>query len=430
MPENSQHIELRSEEVQEILEATPSWMIRWGNILVLSLIVMLLFISWFVKYPDIIASQALITTIIPPQKEYATINGKIASVLVSDNDTLSSDTPLAILENTANYNDVFLLKSIIDTIAVNNKSFEFPIASIPVLNLGDIQQNYAAFELDFLRYINNKKYRPFSNEENANLISKKELIFRLQVQKAQYESGKAELALQKKDLDRNKDMFSKGLIAAQAYEREEANYIRAESNLTSISNSISQTREAISNANKASKTTTINKSTEEVLLFKTAVQSFNQLKRAIKDWELRYVLQSNIDGKVSFLNTWTVNQTVNQGDLLFTIIPEENSAYIAKLKTPAQNSGKLKVGQRVNIKLQNYPDTEFGTLQGHIESIALFPDEEGLYLVNTSLPKTLITSYKKEIPFKHEMNGSAEIITEDLRLIQRFFSQLKNVFNN
>ncbi|AXT18909.1 HlyD family efflux transporter periplasmic adaptor subunit [Flavobacteriaceae bacterium AU392] len=430
MPENNQHIELRSEEVQEILEATPSWMIRWGNILVLSLIVMLLFISWFVKYPDIIASQALITTIIPPQKEYATINGKIASILISDNDTVSSGTPLAILENTANYNDVFLLKSIIDTIAVNNKSFEFPIASIPVLNLGDIQQNYAAFELDFLRYINNKKYQPFSNEENANLISKKELIFRLQVQKAQYESGKAELALQKKDLDRNKDMFSKGLIAAQAYEREEANYIRAESNLTSISNSISQTREAISNANKASKTTTINKSTEEVLLFKTAVQSFNQLKRAIKDWELRYVLQSNIDGKVSFLNTWTVNQTVNQGDLLFTIIPKENSAYIAKLKTPAQNSGKLKVGQRVNIKLQNYPDTEFGTLQGYIESIALFPDEEGLYLVNTSLPKTLITSYKKEIPFKHEMNGSAEIITEDLRLIQRFFSQLKSVFNN
>ena len=52
MPNN---IELRSEEVQEILEATPNWMIRWGNILVLTLIIMLFFISWFVKYPDIIA---------------------------------------------------------------------------------------------------------------------------------------------------------------------------------------------------------------------------------------------------------------------------------------------------------------------------------------------------------------------------------------
>ena len=41
-----------------------------------------------------------------------------------------------------------------------------------------------------------------------------------------------------------------------------------------------------------------------------------------------------------------------------------------------------------------------------------------------------MTSYKKEIPFKHEMNGTAEIITEDLRLIERFFQQFKNAFNN
>ena len=38
MPNNLNNIEIRSEEVQEILEATPSWLIRWGNILVLLLI--------------------------------------------------------------------------------------------------------------------------------------------------------------------------------------------------------------------------------------------------------------------------------------------------------------------------------------------------------------------------------------------------------
>ena len=79
----------------------------------------------------------------------------------------------------------------------------------------------------------------------------------------------------------------------------------------------------------------------------------------------------------------------------------------------------------------NYdPSTEFGTLKGQIESIALLPDEDGFYLVTVSLPSSLITSYKKEITFRHEMRGSAEIITEDLRLIERFFYQLKNVFKN
>ena len=47
MPQNNQDIEIRSEEVQEILSFVPNWMIRWGNSLFLLLIIMLLFISWF-----------------------------------------------------------------------------------------------------------------------------------------------------------------------------------------------------------------------------------------------------------------------------------------------------------------------------------------------------------------------------------------------
>ena len=67
-----------------------------------------------------------------------------------------------------------------------------------------------------------------------------------------------------------------------------------------------------------------------------------------------------------FSNYWNTNETVTQGDLLFTIIPIENSTFIAKLKTPATNSGKLKIGQKVNIKLENYPEAEFGTLQAKV----------------------------------------------------------------
>ena len=52
---------------------------------------------------------------------------------------------------------------------------------------------------------------------------------------------------------------------------------------------------------------------------------------------------------------------------------------------------------------------------------------KGLYFVDVELPQKLITSYNKEIDFKQEMQGSAEIITEDLRLIERFFYQFREV---
>ena len=65
--------ELRSEEVQELLTRVPHWLIRWGSVVVLTILVMLLLISWIVKYPDIVNSDIVITTNVPPQKLIAKI---------------------------------------------------------------------------------------------------------------------------------------------------------------------------------------------------------------------------------------------------------------------------------------------------------------------------------------------------------------------
>lgn len=427
MSQKLEDIELRSEEVQEILTRVPHWMIRWGNVLFLLLILMLLVISWFIKYPDIITSEALITTHIPPQKEYAKITGKLDAVLVSDHDTVTQDQPLAIIENTADYKDIFALKSIIDTITINNKSFAFPIDNMPLLFLGDIESQYALFENSYIQYQLNKELQPFSNEALANKYSISELNRRLQSLKSQKEINKTELDFKQKDLERHTSLFEKGIISAQEYESKQLEYVQAQRSYKNFESSISQMREAISNANKTSVGTEINRVKEEMILLKNVIQSFNQLKKSVKDWEYRYVLKSDINGTVSFLNYWNTNQTVNQGDLVFTIIPSENSSFIAKLKSPAQNSGKIRVGQSVNIKLENYPDTEFGVLNGTVKNISLIPDNEGLYLIDVELPQKLITSYNKEIDFKQEMRGTAEIITEDLRLIERFFYQFKDV---
>lgn len=428
MPNKTQnHIEIRSEEVQEILEAVPHWMVRWGNVLFLSLILMLLFISWFVRYPDIINAEAIITTQIPPQKEYAKITAKIDTILVNDNEIVLEKQPIAILENTANYKDVLWLKSILDTIKLNKKSFQFPIDSIPVLFLGDIDSDFAIFENNYVQYVLNKKLQPYNNETVSNRYTILELKRRLSNQITQKELNASELKFKEKDLKRSKTLYEKGIISSSEYENKQMDYLQAERNFKNMNNSVSQINEAISNANSSLKGTQITSTKEEMMLFKGVIQSYNQLKKSIKDWEMRYVLQSNIKGKVSFLNVWSANQQVNQGDLVCTIIPAENTTFIAKLKTPAQNSGKIKVGQNVNIRLENYPDTEFGTLGGVVNSISLVPDTEGFYNVTVKLDDALITSYNKEIAFKQEMKGVAEIITEDLRLIERFFYQLTNV---
>jgi len=425
---NNSNTDLRSEQVQELLEAVPNWMIRYGNTLIFVLIGLFLALSWIIKYPDVLPSEALITTVTPPQKEYAKVSAKIDTILVADGKIVSANAPLAILENTANYKDIYLLKSVIDTITVNKELFNFPIEKMPLLFLGDIETDYALFENNYIQYQLNKKLNPFSNEDSANKQSLLELNSRLNILKSQKKINKLELEYQKKDLERNKILFDKGVISRQNYEEQEIAYLRSERNYASIDASISQIKQSIGDANRTSRSTIINKTKENISLLKNVLQSYDQLKRAIRNWEMQYVLKSNVEGKVIFLNTWTENQNVVQGDLLFTIIPKNNSAFIAKLKTPSQNSGKIKPGQIVNIRLENYPETEYGTLKGRIESISLLPNSEGFYMTQVSLPDELITSYNKNIDFKYEMKGMAEIITEDLRLAERFFYRIKDIF--
>jgi len=100
---------------------------------------------------------------------------------------------------------------------------------------------------------------------------------------------------------------------------------------------------------------------------------------------------------------------------------------VCKMLLPAQGSGKVKVGQRANVRINNFPDQEFGYLEGRVEYISEIPDPEGLYVVEIRFPKGLVTNYGIQLPLGSQMQGSAEIITEDIRLIVRFFNPIKKV---
>ncbi|HJY11645.1 MAG TPA: hypothetical protein VJ304_02595, partial [Flavobacterium sp.] len=87
--------ELRSEEVQDILTKVPHWMIRWGTVLIFAIICMLFFVSWFIKYPDVVNTEIVITTNIPPEKIVSKSSGRIEAILVKNKAIVSKGTTLA-----------------------------------------------------------------------------------------------------------------------------------------------------------------------------------------------------------------------------------------------------------------------------------------------------------------------------------------------
>lgn len=90
----------------------------------------------------------------------------------------------------------------------------------------------------------------------------------------------------------------------------------------------------------------------------------------------------------------------------------------------AQKSGKIKICQKVNIQLANYPNREFGKVEETIKAIALTPYRDGNILIDISLPNGLKTSCKKQNTFQQEMTGTSDIINQDLRLIEGNVSKI------
>lgn len=87
---------------------------------------------------------------------------------------------------------------------------------------------------------------------------------------------------------------------------------------------------------------------------------------------------------------------------------------------PAQGIGQVKKGQDVKVRLENYPDREFGYLTGKVHDVAYIPDDNGLYQVNILFPNGLKTSEGVLLPTKCQMSGTVEIVVADKRLIDRF----------
>lgn len=423
------NIKIYSEEVRDILSEPPKSILRWGNTLLFGFISVLMITSFIIKYPDLVVTQITITTQIPPEKVIAKNTGRIECILVKNNESVKSGTPLAIIENTASYDDVFLLKKIIDSTKFSNKKFNFPIEIISNLNLGMVEEAYASFEREYLTYLHYQKLTPHKIDIIAQKTEMYERHKRLSILKNQKEIGQKELIFKKQELSRYQKLFDKGIISSQEWEQKNLEYLQQERNFHSLTSQISEVESSINELNKNKKTTLINQSKDDVNLTRNLILSFNQLKKSISEWEMAYVLTASISGNVSFMKFWIENQQINEGENIFVVTPDSESEYIGKIKAETLNAGKIKKGQTVNIRLNNYPDKEFGIIKGEVKSISPIPDQDGFLLIDVSLPNKLDTSYNKKISLQQEMSGTADIVTDDLRLIDRILYQFREIFS-
>jgi multidrug resistance efflux pump len=426
MPTTSEQQQLLSDEVQEIISYKPGWIIRRGNIVFCFVLLFLLGLSFVIKYPDVIKASVRIAALSGPKMLTAKTEGRLEKLFITNGQQVKKGQPLAYLQSTAQYDQVIQLKQWIIKAEpfIEAGKIDFLIAHpLPLLNeLGELQPVYQNFQnsmQETMQVLSNGYYP----QKKQALLKDIQYLQKLQ-QNLEKQSiiQQQDYALQQIEYNANEKLAGEKVIARLEFNQNKSKLLGKEQGLEQMSSQLINGEVAKHNKNK--ELLDLKKYiTDQVQKFRSELLN---LKSKTTEWTEKYIITAPDDGKLEFTSFIQEKQLLSNGQELFFIQPA-GSKYYAEMKAGQNNLGKIEKGQKVLIHLESYPSEEFGYIDGVITYIANMPNARDSFLVRVELPEGLKTNYNKEIFFRNSLSASAEIIADDSRLIERFFSQLKNI---
>lgn len=399
-------------------------------ILILTIIFVVFFILSFIfRYPDTVNAPVTITSTNPPIHLIARQSGRVQDLFVVNNQLIKKNTPVAIIENSANTQDVNSLNDKIDfCLSVGPQKWDSIFHDFHP-QLGDINQSYSSFKDALHSYATFISINYYPQKID---VTEKQIVTMTEYRKItnkQLRLKKEELVLKKAEFSRDSLLHIGGLLSVSNYEASKILYIQSQNNSVAMEGTLKNIDSQINTLHETILDLRLQEDEKMNNLNANLMEAFESLKNAIEAWKINYLLMTPIDGKVVFTNIWSSNQNLKSGDIAFTVISDKKNELIGKALLPSMRAGKVKVGQRVKIKLNNYPDMEFGSIPGIIHNISEIPVNDN-YTIEIKFPDGLQTTYNKKLPSDLELSGDAIIVTEELRLIERLFLPIKNFVVN
>ena len=409
----------RSEMVQEIVSGTPGFLVRYGILFFLFVIILLAVACWFIQYPDVVNSNAKLTSLNAPKEVKTKTAGKLVKLNAVEDKFVKQNDVLGFVESSADHNEVIMLSTTTDTLQAlikNNKTESIPkYLSRSFQNLGEVQQDYQNFIQSFIlfkQYLSSGYFLQRKKMLLGDITYLEKLHFNLLQQKG---LNTEDFDLSQKTFNANQSLNNDKVISDFEYRNEKSKLIGKKLTLPQISSAI------ISNESSR------HEKQKEILQLENDIaqqkgrfsQALNTLKSQLDEWKNKYLLIAPIDGKIAFAAFLQENQQLQSNQTICFINPE-NTQYYAEVYIRQANLGKVRTGQEVLLKFPSYPFPEFGSVKGKIDFISNIPTDSG-YIAKVSLPAGLKTNYNKELQFRDGLLAQGEIITKNMRLLERFY---------
>ncbi len=414
-------------EIDEIISKKLPFIVRWGTLFFFFLLLFIGLICWFIQYPDIVIAKAKFNSINAPKLVTARTEGKLISIVVKDNEIVNDSQILGFMESIANPKSIIQLHEIIDSIQslIQQNKMEEIIKYYPTNNigsivaneneLGELQSSYQiyvqAFTVykDFLRsgFYQRKKEMLFTDMQN--LLKMHEML------KSQRELLNKDLLLTDDNFKANESLAKDKVISALEYRNEKSKLIAKQLSMPQINANI-----VMNETQQNDKRKELADLENQIIVQKSVfLQALETIKSQLLAWEYKYLLKAPISGKVKFNGFIQEKQEIKIGQTIFYLQPDSSSYYV-EMFIPQYNFGKVKTGQKVLLKLQAYPFEQFGSVIGRIEYINSTPTDSG-FLAKVIIPDGLVTNFKRSVQFHNGLYAEADIITDDMRLLERFY---------
>jgi len=418
----ARHSRRGAAEVQEMLGRPPGWALRWGISAVFLMVLLLLLLSWLIRYPDTVPAQVVLTTEQPPVRLVAERSGRLQSLRVADGASVEAGQLLAVLQNAARTADVLRLEAWLREGAA--------AAPPPGLMLGRVQPLYA----QLLRQYADYHFFQQRSDVAARLASLQEQIaYRRALDSTLAQKKQAleqETTLARQNLKRNRSLAQSGNLSQVELEQTEADLLRLQRQLEDVQAEQLQNRlrsEELRAERIRLQQSQSNEGMEKALLLKETQAA---LRSAVRDWKQQFLSVAPVAGRVSMQEQLAEGQYLEAGQLLMTVVPADDTGRVlARGYLPVRNSGRVAAGMRANLFLDAFPQQQFGALPGRLERLSLMPQQER-YFIEIALPQGMETTYGQELPFTQELPATAHIITEDRRLLSRITERIRSLWEN
>lgn len=412
----------RSQDMEEILGTPPTWIARWGTLVLMVIMVLLILLASVYTYPDVVTGRVTLTTIDPPRPLRARQDFMIDRIEAKNGDSLAASQVIVVAKTQADFFDVSTLDN---RLFLPGDESDQGLAEFSIpdnWNLGEIKE--AVFEFQEKQEIyKNLKERRLDGLTTRELQQKIVAQERAVRQERQIQGAlEDELERTRERLIREEQLAADGLdnreqlnLARRNVEVAEDKLQASRAMVRAASFDIELMRNQIESYRDGLPSTLLQAASD-------LRNSYDALRAAVSGWMQNYTVMSPVRGMLVLNRDIRPGAFILRGDDIATIIPANPGDMIGRIRLPVRGSGSVADGQKVMVRFDSYPFLEYGSVEGRVVQKNDI-QQDGFISVEVSFPQELLTTTGNRLVASPLMEGEASIITDEKPLLRRFFDR-------